>query len=834
MTQLPYRARAFVVVVVVAAAIAAYDELPVQIAHMGIFAMLMAAALVAAKVKLRLPLASGNATLSVSYTVDFASLILLGSGPAMIIAAFCACAQSTIFASRPNPRIRIVFNMASVVLSVYVAARTFALFGGTGESRALYLAKPFVAAVLTYYLTSTGLVATVVALTSGQSAWSTWRSSFLWTAPSYFVGAAAATAGAASVAAGHGWLLPIAVSPVYLTFRSYRIYLGRIAAERAHKEEVQRLHVEAVDALQAARESEERYALAAAGSNDGLWDWNVISGQFYVSARWKLMVGLPAERPVDLVEDWWSLVHKDDLPELRAALEQHFESGKDHFTHEYRVAHSTDMTWRSLLCRGVVVRDHAGRPVRMSGSQTDVTDWRRIQMHLARAASHDALTGLPNRRLFVELLDKILAKPQRPGHGFAVLFIDLDRFKYINDSLGHLVGDRFLVAVAERFQAQLRPGDVLARLGGDEFVVLVGAMTDPAIAVVVAERLQGALRDPLAIEGRDIYASASIGIAHASEKYSTAEDLLRAADTAMYRAKEDGRGRHRHFEPQMHVSAMGRLTLETELRRAITWNELQLNYQPIVDLQTREISGFEALVRWRRHDGSVIDPAVFIPVAEEAGLIAPMTRWVLQEACRQVGEWQRTFLQPLSLTVNISTKQFGDPRLIDDVRDAIEQHDIIPGTLRLEITESALMSSAESTMAQLEELRGMRVQLYLDDFGTGYSSLSYLQRYRVDALKIDRSFVSQITRGQGTPILGAIIELARKLGMGVVAEGVETTEQADRLCAMQCPQAQGYLFSHPLTPAGAYRALHAACRADVEEALSRPLLPVEHTVSAVA
>jgi len=381
-----------------------------------------------------------------------------------------------------------------------------------------------------------------------------------------------------------------------------------------------------------------------------------------------------------------------------------------------------------------------------------------------------------------------------------VLFVDLDHFKLINDSYGHLAGDRFLVAIGKRFLEHLRPGDTLSRLGGDEFAILLEDIGDPNAATAIADRLHSALLEPVEVNGREIYASASVGIAFGTSRYRSSDDLLRDADTAMYRAKAQGRSQCQTFDQSMHVSAIQRLTLETQLRRAIERHEFIVHYQPIIELESRDVCGFEALVRWARADGSITPPAEFIPVAEETGLIVPLTSWVLREACAQVAKWQRAFAQPLTLTVNISTKLFNRPTLVEEVRQAIAESGLLPGTLRLEITESFLVNNSDAVVDRLDELRSIPVELYLDDFGTGFSSLSYLHRYRLDALKIDQSFISRIGGvDNDSPIVASIVNLARELGMGVIAEGVETVQQANQLRALYCPHAQGYLFSRPLS-----------------------------------
>ena len=775
-------------------------HLPSSIPNLPLWGTLALASAIASRQKLKLPLGKSSSNLSVAYTIDFTSLLLLGQDSTMLVTLLSGWAQSTNNTTQTNPPYRTIFNIATLVLTVQTAGIAFGMAGGQiGVFDASSLA-PLLLAVLSYYLVNSITVATVVGLSTRQAVWRVWHSNFLWTAPSYFVGAGAATGAAAAWTLGWGWLIPLAAAPVYLTFRSYRVYLDRIDAETRHHDEMQALHERAVDALRAAKESEQRYALAAAGSNDGLWDWDLISDGFYVSDRWKLMLGLPPEAPLQRMEDWFCHVHPDDVTELRRVLDRHLAGQTSHFEHEYRMRHQ-DGRYRWVLSRGVAVRDDTNCPIRIAGSQTDVSDQRRVQDDLQHAALHDNLTGLANRALFSELLERALAKARRsPSYVCAVLFIDVDHFKLVNDSYGHVVGDQFLVAIGKRLLQCLRPGDALARIGGDEFAILLDDVGDSPVASGIAERLHVTLREPFELDGREIWASASVGIAFSNGRHQDPEELLRDADTAMYRSKAQGRSQTQTFDPSMHASAIGRLTLETQLRRAVERKEFLIHYQPIVALETGEVCGFESLLRWPREDGSMTDPIEFIPIAEETGLIAPITSMVLVEACRQVAEWQRAFGQPLTLSVNISTRLFDRPTLVDEVRDAITSTGLLPGTLRLEITESFLVNGTEQVVARLDELRSIPVELYLDDFGTGFSSLSYLHRYRLDALKIDRSFISRIGElHNDAPIVASIVSLAKELGMGVIAEGVETHLQAERLIALECPHAQGFLFSPPLS-----------------------------------
>jgi diguanylate cyclase (GGDEF)-like protein/PAS domain S-box-containing protein len=628
--------------------------------------------------------------------------------------------------------------------------------------------------------------------------WKVWQANFLWTAPSYFVGAGAAVAGVVLWETSQWWLLPLAGAPVYLTFRSYRMYVDRIASEKRHKEEVLRLHRDTVAALDLLRQSEKRYKLAADGSNDGLWDWDIPNDALYCSDRWKLMVGLAADAQVATFDQWLQCAHEEDRPGLVQNLRAHLDGECAQFEHEYRMDDARGGV-RWVLCRGIAVRDQAGRPIRMAGSQTDISEQRRIRDSLAQAARHDALTDLPNRTLFSELLQRAIAQGSRnSAHSYAVLFIDLDGFKLVNDSLGHVVGDRFLVALAQRLHAHLRPGDTLARLGGDEFAVLAENFGTPGDVCAIAERLQRALADPFQIDSQELFGSASIGIVVGGPQYRSVDALLRDADIAMYRAKAAGRGRYELFDPAMHASALKRLTVETELRRAIERKELTVFYQPIVQLPSARITGFEALVRWVRADGHVAQPSEFIAVAEETGLIVPLTHQVLRESCHQVAAWQQMFSHPLQLSVNVSSKLFTREDFIDDIEDAIAESGLLPRSLQLEITETVLINHSDVVDENFNRLRKIGVAVHLDDFGTGYSSLSYLQRYPVDALKLDKSFVAKMGTKDNDGVGGAIVKLARELGMGLIAEGVETVQHAEQLRRLDCPHAQGFLFSEPL------------------------------------
>jgi diguanylate cyclase (GGDEF)-like protein len=421
--------------------------------------------------------------------------------------------------------------------------------------------------------------------------------------------------------------------------------------------------------------------------------------------------------------------------------------------------------------------------------------------HFRNAALHDALTGLPNRALLLDRLKLIVEQAKRrPNYLFAVLFLDLDRFKMINDSLGHVAGDELLTATAQRLKKSLRTADTVARLGGDEFAILLDGVESNNAVLHIAERVQEDLIQPHYIRGQEVFTTASIGITLSSTGYESAETILRDADTAMYRAKQNGKARYELFDREMHANAVAMLRLESDLRRALARDELVVFYQPIVSLNEEKISGFEALVRWQHPTHGLMPPNDFIPIAEDTGLIIDIGQWVLREACRQMKEWQSQGLVDYSITmsVNLSNKQFTSPMLAQQITQILRETDLDPHCLNVEITETVVTENAERACTTLRELRALGIHLSIDDFGTGYSSLSYLHRFPVNTLKIDRSFISNMAAGdENSAIVRTIIALAENLGMDVVAEGIETEAQKAALRAFQCDYAQGYLFARP-------------------------------------
>ncbi|MDY0002382.1 MAG: EAL domain-containing protein [Polyangia bacterium] len=554
-------------------------------------------------------------------------------------------------------------------------------------------------------------------------------------------------------------------------------------------------------AEEALQKSEERFALAASGAHDGLWEWDLESGQLYVSPRWLDIHGLDGTGPNSMVELWFERVHPEDLTLLRAEIQAHLDGVSAHFEREYRVLHA-DGSYRWMLTRGLAVREPGSTPVRMAGSTVDITERRQTEEQLLHHALHDRLTGLPNRALFMDRLRRALAQARHsPGYDMAVVLLDLDRFKMVNESLGHEVGERIIKEVGTRLKEIVKPGDTLSRVGGDEFAILLEGLREPGEARKLVDRVQEHLTRPFQHQGNEIFVTASVGIAPCTPEYERAGDLVRDAEVAMYRAKTMGRERCAVFAPAMRERAVAWLQIEGHLRHALERDQLLLYYQPIVSLETGQISGFEALIRWRHPELGLVSPSKFVHVAEETGLIIPMGQWVLLNAARQLKRWQTELPSHRDLTVNVnlSARQLNDRQLVGSVSKILEETQIPAHSLRLEITESVLMEDRTSAMKLLRELKSLKVQLSIDDFGTGYSSFSHLELFPISSLKIDRSFIHRMgLAGEHPDVVDTIITLGRNLGLHVVAEGVETDGQLAQLRQLRCEFAQGFLFSPPL------------------------------------
>ena len=499
---------------------------------------------------------------------------------------------------------------------------------------------------------------------------------------------------------------------------------------------------------------------------------------------------------------WREHLHSEDRERVLAADERFERADEKRFGAEYRlIAKDGSVVW--VLEDAVLVKDATGSPLYWQGILYDITERKEAEKWLEHRTLHDLLTDLPNRLLLLDRLGHALARTEREGRGqVAVLFIDLERFKVINDSLGHEAGDKLLVAVGERLKGCLRPEDTLARFSGDEFVVLVEDVESPEQAIRVAERIHtDVLESSFVLEGREIYVGTSVGIALGNARTKSAEDLLRNADMAMYRAKREGSG-YSMFDPALYEWAVRRLQLENDLRRAIEGEELVLHYQPIFDLDNQGVWGVEALVRWQHPERGLVMPEEFIPLGEETGLIAPMGRWVLEEACRRTKEWQQSYPRsaPLGVIVNFSATQLRHPDCVRSIEEALTTSGLDTGSLILDVTESTFLDVFENDTLPLKRIEKLGVKIFIDDFGTGYSSLSYLKRLPASALKIDKSFVAGLGEdSEDTAIVRMVVDLAHTLGLESIAEGVENEEQVRLLGGMGCKYAQGYYWQRPCT-----------------------------------
>jgi diguanylate cyclase (GGDEF)-like protein/PAS domain S-box-containing protein len=497
-----------------------------------------------------------------------------------------------------------------------------------------------------------------------------------------------------------------------------------------------------------------------------------------------------------------SITRQEDLEMAAAALRTMLEQEKDLLQLEVRhQRRDGEQVW--ALWNVARYQDPSDEQLYLLLQLQDITERRQSEEKLRHDAFHDPLTGLPNRALFADHVKLTIARAKRaPQRHFAILFCDLDRFKVINDSLGHMVGDQLLAEVARRLEKCLREGDTVARVGGDEFTILLEDLNNEAEAEEVANRIQELVSAPILLDGREVYTTMSIGLVTGNGDSRDPEDLLRDADTAMYRAKSLGKARHVIFDNTMHASAINLLQIETDLRKALDKGQFFLQYQPIVSLDDFRVCGFEALIRWQHPERGLVSPLDFIPIAEDTGQILAIGEWALNEACRQMHRWETAYpvSAPLFISVNLSCKQFNHPLLIEQVAEVIKRTRISPRRLKLEITESAVMDNIDSATSMLRQLRDIGVQLAIDDFGTGYSSLSYLHKFPIDTLKIDRSFVTRMAENpENIEIVRTIILLAQVLGMDVIAEGVETKEQLKILRDLKCEYGQGYYFSRPAT-----------------------------------
>jgi len=549
------------------------------------------------------------------------------------------------------------------------------------------------------------------------------------------------------------------------------------------------------------RQSEERWKLALESTGDGVWDWHIQSGMEYYSRRYKEMYGYSEDKVWQQSDQFEDIVHPDDKEQLLRDQQAHFEGRTPTYRNEHRVRCS-DGSWKWILSRGMVIsRDAQGKPVRMIGTHTDITEWKKSEALIWQQANYDPLTGLPNRRMLRDRLEQDIRKCKHDGLQLAILFIDLDHFKEVNDTLGHDSGDLLLIEAADRIRHCVRDSDTVARMGGDEFTVVLSELSGAERLERILQKILGALSAAFQLGDEQVFISASIGITMYPADATEVESLFKNADQALYVAKGAGRNRFSFFTSALQEAAQTRVRLANDLRAALAEQQFRVVYQPIIDLSTGDIRKAEALIRWQHPTRGLISPTEFIPIAESSGLIIDIGEWVFRQAADQVVQWRELHHPHFQISVNKSPVQFHSD---GSTRKSWAQHlqslGLPGGSIAVEITEGLLLDTSATVTQQLMEMRQTGVQVSLDDFGTGYSSLTYLQKFEIDYIKIDQSFVRNLVPSStDLALCKAIIVMAHELGMKVIAEGVETAQQRDLLVAAGCDHGQGYLFARPMS-----------------------------------
>lgn len=753
------------------------------------------------RVTLRIP--RFNSHISVSDTFIFLSLLLYGPPVAVVFAAVEAFFASRRFCVRWSS---ILFNSATMAASTGAVALVLALSGLHAEDQLHGHPGFFADFVLTLSLLAlmqfainTAFAATYDSINNSLPFVEIWKTKYLWTFYSYFIGAISAGL-LVQLADNWGVAIVAAAIPVMLfVFLTYRMYLTNveISAKQAEQaEEYAKLLEEQSEAL---RHSEELFRSAfnhapigmALVAPDGRW--------LRVNRVLTSILGY-SEREF-LRTDFQSLIAEPDLGSALVRIHELAVGRINTCQMERRFLHKNGNTVWTLWCVSSA-SEHNVEGSNLIFQIQDITDKKISEQKLLHEATHDPLTGLPNRALFMDRLSAALkTRIGKPDHSVSVLFIDLDRFKYVNDSLGHLAGDRLLVDISRRLKECLRPNDSIARLGGDEFTILVEGDHDPGEITRIADRIHGKFATPFHLERHLVYSSASIGILHASENHTNAEEMMRDADTAMYHAKRGGKARHEVFDENMHKAAKEALRLETDFRRAVEDGEFEIKYQPIFSLSKGKVTGIEALARWDHPEFGAISPERFVPLAEEIGWIDAFGELILRKACGEVCKFFAADedRDEMTLSVNLSCRQFASQDLVKRIGGILVETGFNPHRLKLEITESVLFAYHENALGMLDELRTLGVEVEIDDFGTGYSNLSYLARLPISSLKIDRSFVSPIDETHAnTEIVRTILTLADNLGLNVVAEGIETEAQLEALRVLGCERGQGFYLARPM------------------------------------
>ncbi len=755
--------------------------------------------------RVTIPIPRFKSHVSVSDTFIFLVLLIYGGEFAVVLAAAEATASAWRFCNR---KLTVFFNAATMAISttaVVLVLKVFGLYseaqlhGHTDNRKSFVIALSVIA--LTQFLANTSLAAIHDTLKQELNFWETWKSKYIWTFFSYFVGAGSAGI-LVQISDNVGFGIILAIFPViFFVFLSYRMYLKNVEISVQQAEQAEQYANILEERSNALRESEERFRSAFDYAPIGI-------GLVSPSGNWlkvnhALIEILGYSEAEFLATDFQSMTLSDDLGLTLIKVHELLSGKFANYQMEQRYIHKSGRTvWTSWSVSAA--NDSRSTQPNLIFQIQDITGKKSAEEKLQHEATHDALTGLPNRAFFMNRLGIALERVQQlEGYKVSVLFIDLDRFKYVNDSLGHLIGDELLKEISSRLRDCMRPSDIVARLGGDEFTILVEGNYDVREVTRIADRIQAKFAIPFNLDGHEVYSSASIGILHASDKHLLSEDVMRDADTAMYQAKRAGKARHEVFDEHMHSAAKEILKLETDLRRAVERGEISVYYQPIYSLATGEIDCFESLARWEHPELGTISPNKFIPLAEEIGLIDRVCEQVLRTACHDIGSLQSRIRgeqdKNIGVSINLSCRQFSQKSLVMDIENILNETSFSPHDLKLEITESVFFEYQDRAVVMLNQLRESGIEINIDDFGTGYSNLGYLKKLPISALKIDRSFVSMIdSNGNNDEIVRAILTLARNLGLEVVAEGVETNRQLEVLKDLECERGQGFLFAAPM------------------------------------
>jgi len=755
--------------------------------------------------RITLPIPRFKSHISVSDTLIFLTLILYGGEAAIILAAVEAFISARRFCSQ---RITIFFNAGTLAIATTAVVSFLWVYGLYSEDQ-LHGHSGYVSAFLTslslmavtQFLINTILAATYDALKSTLPLWDTWKSKYVMTFPTYLVGAFGAGALVQLVDLGGFAVLFAAVPVIVFVFLAYRMYLRNVEMSIEQADQAREYAKAMKERTVALRDSEERFRRAFDHAPIGIAMVSPVGKWLKTNRALSRILGYSPKEFKEM--SFHSIIFEEDLGRTLVKLNEVQAGLIDGCEMEQRYIHKDGSTvWASWSAS---IAGHAGEAGNNLIFQfQDISEKKLAEEKLQHEASHDALTGLPNRAHFMKRLDLALRRSRENSkYRVSVLFIDLDRFKFVNDSLGHFIGDELLCAIAGRLHGSMRPPDMVARLGGDEFVVLVEGRYYSEKITRIAERIQKKVSSPFKLQGHEVFTTASIGILNVTDHHLTSEDVIRDADTAMYQAKRSGKARHETFDDDMRTAVRETLQLETDLRRAIQDGELGVHYQPIFSLADEKLYALEALARWDHPRLGTVSPERFVPLAEEIGLIDELTDHVMRTACMHVADLRHRHseLTDIKLSVNVSSKQFADETIIDRVLSTLDETGFPANRLKLEITETVFFEDHDRALDMLRRLRETGIETDIDDFGTGYSNLAYLVRLPISTLKIDKSFVMLMGENPANrEVIRTILSLAANLGFKVVAEGIESEHQREVLTNLGCDYGQGYLFSRPLGP----------------------------------